>query len=489
MDLGPQGHASDNVGAVPGARKKTRRTTHSVPVRRHGDRDAALVQAVGGIVYDWHPKTSVIRWEGDFTHILGYSAAEMGNDTASWITRVHPEDLPRVLAEVEDAHAERRLYDLEYRFRHRDGHYCWMHDRGVLFAGTDGTLEHIVGVFRDISARKQAEEALRASERMRRLIIDTEPECVKVVSPAGVLLQMNPAGLAMLEAESLAQVQARGLVNFLRPEHRAPFTALHQHVIGGGKGSLEFEVAGVRGTRRWLETRAVPLRDEQGRVEALLGVTRDVTGRRQWEQQLRALELERERLLQDLHDNCIQAIYSIGLSLERSARSVEREPALARRLIGDAAANLNLVIQDLRAHLGRAPRPAAAPDFQGEIDQWIASTGGTGPRFTVDVDPSAVDSLAPERAMELLWIAREGVSNILRHAQARNAGVSLRLRDGVVVLELIDDGTGVAGADGADGGLGLHHIAARVRRLHGDWQIASEPGRGTRVLVQVPRSP
>ena len=449
---------------------------------------AALIKALGGIVYDWRPKTGVLRWVGDFMQILGYSAAEMGSGTASWTTRVHPEDLPRVLAEVENAHAERRLYDIEYRFLHRDGHYCWMHDRGVLFPGADGKLKRIVGVFRDISARKRAEEGLRASERIRRLIIDTEPECVKVVSPTGALLQINPAGLAMLEAQSLEQAQSCSLSSFVRPEHRAAFTALHQRVIGGAEGSLEYEVEGLCGTRRWLETRAVPLRDERGAVEALLGVTRDVTGRRRWEQQLRAMELERDQLLEDLHDKSIQAIYSIGLSLERGGRAVEREPALARRLIGEAAANLNLVIQDLRAHIASRTTPATSPDFRLEIERWIAAAGGGGPSFTVEVDPSAAAALEPARAMQLLAVAREGISNILRHAEARNAEVSLRLGDGVVTLALNDDGTGLMAAGGSDGGLGLHHIAARVRRLHGDWQIASERGRGTRLLVQVPRS-
>src|SRR5690349_1277093 len=282
---------------VPRVTRRTRRTRTSGSASAAAPdaaRHAALIEALGGIVYDWRPKAGAITWVGDFTQILGYSAAEMGGDTASWTTRVHPEDLPRVFAEVENAHAERRLYDLEYRFLHRDGHYCWMHDRGVLFPGTDGALERIVGVFRDISARKRAEEGLRASERIRRLIIDTEPECVKLVSPTGTLLQMNPAGLSMLEAQSLEQAQARGLINFVRPEHREAFARLHQRVMGGAEGSLEFEVEGLRGTRRWLETRAVPLRDERGAVEALLGVTRDVTGRRRWEQQLRAMELERD---------------------------------------------------------------------------------------------------------------------------------------------------------------------------------------------------
>ncbi|MEW6307321.1 MAG: PAS domain S-box protein, partial [Verrucomicrobiota bacterium] len=135
------------------------------------------------------------------------------------------------------------------------------------------------------------EQALRESEARYRAIIETEPECVKIVARDGHLLQMNPAGLAMLEAGSLAEAQQRALVEYIVPEHRHAFLQLHQRVMSGETALLEFEVIGLRGSRRWLETHAVPLRDAAGQVQSLLGVTRDITGRRQTEQALRESEL------------------------------------------------------------------------------------------------------------------------------------------------------------------------------------------------------
>lgn len=138
-------------------------------------RNQALVQALAEIVYDWRPQTDDLRWEGNYTRILGYSDEEIGRDTASWTSRVHPEDLDRVLREVEDAKREGRCYDLEYRFRRCDGTYAWMHDRGVLSLDAEENLERIVGMFRDISERKNAEEALQESERqLRQLLEDRE---------------------------------------------------------------------------------------------------------------------------------------------------------------------------------------------------------------------------------------------------------------------------------------------------------------------------
>ena len=131
---------------------------------------------------------------------------------------------------------------------------------------------------------------LAESERRLRTIIATEPECMKVVGADGRLLEMNPAGLAMLEAGSLAEAQARPLLDFLLPEYRDAFAALHQRVVRGESGTLEFEVIGLKGGRRWLETHAAPLPGANGEAAMLLGITRDVTARKLAERRLRESE-------------------------------------------------------------------------------------------------------------------------------------------------------------------------------------------------------
>jgi diguanylate cyclase (GGDEF)-like protein/PAS domain S-box-containing protein len=136
-------------------------------------RNRALVEALGEIAYDWRPATDELTWDGEYTRVLGYTPAEIGRDTASWVERVHPEDLPRVKAEVEQATRERRNYWLEYRFRHRDGTYRWMQDSGVTYFDERGELRRIIGVFTDISERKQVDEELRESERRYRGILET----------------------------------------------------------------------------------------------------------------------------------------------------------------------------------------------------------------------------------------------------------------------------------------------------------------------------
>ena len=144
-------------------------------------------------------------------------------------------------------------------------------------------------VMAHLELRRQTRE-LAARERLLQGIFDSEPECVKLVGPDGSLRMMNRAGLQMIEADSFAEVANHSIYPLVVSEHRAEFQALTERVFRGESGILEFRIVGLKGAVRWLETNATPLRDEDGEVTALLGITRDVTARRQIEQASRESE-------------------------------------------------------------------------------------------------------------------------------------------------------------------------------------------------------
>lgn len=139
----------------------------------------------------------------------------------------------------------------------------------------------------EIAERKLAEQKLRYRENYLRSMIEAEPECVKVLAEDGTILEMNPAGLAMLEADSPELVIGKKIIDFVLPPYKEALAALHRRVISGEKGTFVFEVQGLKGTRRWLETHAVPFKDELNRQAAVLAVTRDITENRKLEEQLR----------------------------------------------------------------------------------------------------------------------------------------------------------------------------------------------------------
>jgi|GEM_PF-1180652 len=137
---------------------------------------------------------------------------------------------------------------------------------------------------------RRTNRELRARERYLQAIIENEPECVKLLAADGSLLEMNKAGLRMIEADSLTQVQNRSIHSLIAEEDRAAFQELTERALRGESGTLEFRVVGFKGGRRWLETHASALRDADGAAMAVLGITRDITERKRAEEALREAE-------------------------------------------------------------------------------------------------------------------------------------------------------------------------------------------------------
>jgi two-component system cell cycle sensor histidine kinase/response regulator CckA len=134
---------------------------------------------------------------------------------------------------------------------------------------------------------KQMAAELSENKKLLQAIIETEPECVKLVASDGTLIMMNRAGLEMIQADSLEQVKGKSLYLLIMPEYREAFRKLTAGVFQGNPGTLTFEMTGVKGRRRWLNTHAVPLRNDRDEIIALLGITRDVTEQKRVEEDLK----------------------------------------------------------------------------------------------------------------------------------------------------------------------------------------------------------
>ncbi|HYM95488.1 MAG TPA: PAS domain S-box protein, partial [Chitinophagaceae bacterium] len=194
---------------------------------------------------------------------------------------------------------DKNVFISEYRFKvEGETGYRSIYDRCYIVRNKDGKAIRMMGSMMDVSERKEIEKALAKSENYLRTIVQAEPECVKLINSNGELEDMNPAGLAMIEADSLEQVKGKSLLAIIDNPYRLLFQELIQNVFRGKPGKLEFEITGLKGTRRWLETHSVPLRDVTGKIVSLLGVTRDISERKKIEQELREAEIKFRNLVE-----------------------------------------------------------------------------------------------------------------------------------------------------------------------------------------------
>ncbi len=125
--------------------------------------------------------------------------------------------------------------------------------------------------------REQAHAALVKTREHLAAVIEAEPECVSIIRADGTLLDMNPAGLEMFEIDRLERVLGASVFSVVAPEFRDAFIAFHRRVCAGERGRMTFDVVGLRGTRRTIETHAAPLHHGPSGTLAHLAISRDVT--------------------------------------------------------------------------------------------------------------------------------------------------------------------------------------------------------------------
>jgi PAS domain S-box-containing protein len=283
----------------------------------------------------------------------------------------------------------------------------------------DGVAVGRVWSFRDVTARAQAEATIAERETLLRTIFESSPECVKLLTPEGILLQMNQAGLAMLDAERADQIVGQAAVDLVIPKHQAAFRALVAGVAAGTAGRLEFEVTTLKGARRWLDTQMVPLRrDGNGSVDALLALTHDVTQRR------RAEKVQ-------------QATYRIS----EAALSAENLHALltdVHRIVGELmpARNFYVALYDPETEL------LSFPYFVDQYDPEIpAQSRGLRNGLTEYVLRTGEPLLATPEVHEALVV--RGEAELIGAPSLDWLGVPLRVKDrtiGVVVAQTYEEG-------------------------------------------------
>ena len=403
-----------------------------------------------------------------------------------WQQNIHPDDshvgVDQFLASVRsDA-----LYEVEYRLRRADGEYAWVFDRGVPRFRPDGSLVGYVGVTVDIDDRKQAEEALRASEDRLRAIIEASPLAIVEVGADERVRLWNPA------AEQLYGWAAEEVIGQPVPhvaaESRQEFAEGARRVRGGHVYSGSETVRQRKdGSLVDVEVSAAPIRDSAGDVTGHMSVFRDITERKRQERELQASrarivqagDAERRRLERNLHDGAQQRLVSISLTLRLAQARLDTDPAGAREVLEGASNELALAMGELR-ELARGLHPA------------ILTQRGLGAAVRVLAEraplPVEITTLPDDRLPEpveaaIYYLVAEALTNVAKYAQASVAMVEITLQNGSAIVEISDDGIG--GAAPTDGS-GLRGLADRVEALAGRLQVESPPGGGTQLRAEIP---
>ena len=209
---------------------------------------------------------------------------------------------------------------------------------------------------REVSERREMERTLADQQQRLKIVIESAPECIKLQAADGTILDMNPAGLALIDVKRREDIVGKSAYGYVAREWRPKYAEMTKRVFRGEAATLEFRLVGFNGTERWLESHAVPLRNPDGDITAMLALTRDVTDRRNAEEHERQHRIAVARLLR-MHSMGEMAT-TIAHELNQPLTAIINYSRGAIRRLRSAQGSIDEVIESLEATSSEAERAA-----------------------------------------------------------------------------------------------------------------------------------
>ena len=414
--------------------------------------------------------------------------------------RVHPDDREWAQETVRRATEEKKPFDCTARYLSREGAVRFVRFRGVPILDAAGKLVRRVGVAQDITAEREAEDALR----LREALLAHAEEIANFGSwrydyPTNSFV-LSPNMRRILNIGPDDPWTSEEYWHRVHPADRIKAQAVFEKATEEGK-PFEFVVRfyGNAGGVAYLHTRGVTYRDEKGRLDYRVGVAQDITERVRSEielrnlsgQLIRAQDDDRRRIAHELHESAGQSLAALKMTLGR-LREFLKEKSLATALMKSAADLADEAVREVRTisylmHPPMLDELGLAPALR-----WYARgfSERSGIRVVTEI-PDRLPRQTPEVEITLFRVVQETLTNVHRHSGGRTAHVILTLENDDVCLVVRDDGCGVVQLPRMVGlgdtfGVGIAGMRERVKQLHGTFDLASSAGMGTTVRVTLP---
>ena len=257
-------------------------------LRRAEEGYRLISQASMEIIWDMDWVTQTVSYNEAMSTVLGYTAAELRADAAWWEQLIHSDDRQRVRAELAAALASGGVqYMGEHRVQRADGTYADVFTRCHIYRDESGRPLRLVGAMQDISARREADRALRESEAINRSIVEASLDCVTLLEPDGTVVYMNVPGAEALGLPDVTSWRGRDWTRLWPHDVQADARHAVACATGGATERFSRPCAGPDGQTMWWEAIVSPVTDGRGVVTKLVAIARDLTERHEAEERLR----------------------------------------------------------------------------------------------------------------------------------------------------------------------------------------------------------
>ena len=362
-------------------------------------------------------------------------------------------------------------------------------------------------IYQDITERKRAEEALRASEELYRELFDASPYGIVLIGSDGLIKSANREQSRMFRYDSPEEMVGLSPTLLVTPAMREFGRSIMLRRLSGEEiPSVGYRFIRKDGTEFWGETSARVLRDSGGSINGYIAIARDTTDRKQAEEKLRVShermrslaariehvrEEERTGLARELHDELGQGLTALQIDLAwldgRLQTACAADLPGLRDKIAAMVPRAERLIETTQA-ISSSMRPGILDDL-GLVAaiEWLAADFEKRTGLTcVATLPTTDITLDLALAVALFRIVQEALTNVVRHAKASRIDVRLRATGGELMLEIEDNGCGITPQQATGPrSLGLLSMRERAAAFGGTVDARSEAGGGTMVSVKV----
>ncbi len=481
-------------------RVKTRRDRAEAALREREERYRRIVETAREGIWAIDTKANTTYVNNRMAEMLGYTVEEMQGASLfdfmdeEWRSVAHS----RFHRRKEGAGEQH-----DFRFLRKDGSGLWTIVSANPVFDEEGRFEGALAMITDLSERKQAQEALWQKGEELRLVTENVPGLLSYLDKNGVYRFANKH---YEEWFNVSQTEIIGK-HYREVLGEAAYEQIKDRVetaLSGRRVTFEESLPYAYGGVRWVIVDYVPDIDERGKTQGFFALVTDITERKHNEEalvksrtELRALaahlqsvrEEEQALLARELHDELGHMLTGLKMDVASLGRNLtgEKEVSALRTRVASLSHDIDAVVQTLR-RISCNLRPGLLDDL-GIVAalEWQAGEFEKRTGIQCEFDLTEPSTVTDDQSTAVYRICQEALTNVARHANATNVRVRLAESDGILSLEVHDNGQGIIDSEISDpGSLGLLGIRERVYALGGEFHIQGTPGQGTHLTVRIP---
>ncbi len=278
-----------------------------------------VIEGIGASTWEWNIPEKRFTFNERWVQILGYSLPELESLGENiWRRYMHPDDFKKSEEALNQyIRNETKVYQQEFRFKHKEGYWVWIQSQGrIVSRNMDGTPLMMYGIHIDISDRKLAESKLHDQQKKLQTlveqrtaeiasnaafvnsVIESSPDCLKILSKTGKMLYMTARGCQIMEVNDFCDIEGADWAEFWTGQDK-DIVQLSIGKAGEGQTShFQAMAPTLKGNQKWWDVAVSPIVEKNGQINKLLVVSRDISHQKKLEDTLRTWNQDLEKQIE-----------------------------------------------------------------------------------------------------------------------------------------------------------------------------------------------